>query len=77
MIGAWGNGYYLIQNGFFGVGSNPGGSPFLFFLVGAQIRRNAARFSSIFQYTKGFRAFSMGEYGFSIEIASETSAGDG
>ena len=35
--GAWGNGLFLIPNGFFGVGSIPGGSPFLFFLVGAQI----------------------------------------
>ena len=52
-------------------------APLFFFLVGAQIRRNAARFSSIFQYVKGFEAFSMGEYGFSIEIASETSAVDG
>ena len=64
-LGEWTS---LIQNGISGARSNPGGS-FFFFLVGAQIRVDAARFSSILQYKIGFRAFSMG---FSVEIASET-----
>ena len=64
--GAWGSGFSLIQRD---AGSNPGGSPIFFFFVGTKIRVDAARFSSILQYTKGFQAFSMGKCVFSIEIA--------
>ena len=46
-------------------------APIFFVLVGAQIGVDAALFSSILQYTKGSRAFSMGKYGFSIEIAHQ------
>ena len=41
-----------------------------FFLVGAQIGGHAVRFSSILQHPNGFKALSVGQYGFSIEIAN-------